>query len=502
MSVQIKTTRSIGRLLTASVVLLVGLSVSAQLIFGGRLFSSSSGSKQIESRDSTTLTSLDRPPHTKALATKTAIELIRVGERVLARNEEINDEDRANWTEPDWSQWLRLSLVMPKDDGSELRMELLRSEDWVRSQLEWLVNKQDISDPIQRHRLQESSNSDTGLNGAEPNVPLSPMRPLFRDLLKTEAELQQLGLELNALLVEMDLPELAITGAAEIIDLQPAQPVQEGRGRVVTATFRHSSGDVIDLKVAGANDLDTETIGSTTNHPFWSFDRQEYIQAGALEIGERVQTYLGETKRVVSKLPRPGPVPVHNLEVHGEHVYYVGESGLLVHNSQGYSNPLTNSGRLPRKVMSEAEVAYRAAHRQARFEASAHTITLRLVEGMPPRQFMQKARALQDMGEQGLLIRRSTPRDTSITKAFRQNTIDRIWAQYGQRNREFANALIERVTRKMSPDHVHELQLMGPDASSNLRWLDRFTNTNIGMRQIWPQIRALPQGTPIRIRIE
>jgi hypothetical protein len=45
-----------------------------------------------------------------------------------------------------------------------------------------------------------------------------------------------------------------------------------------------------------------------------------------------VQTYHGETKRIEQKLPRPGPQLVYNLEVYGEHVYYVGDSGLLVHN--------------------------------------------------------------------------------------------------------------------------------------------------------------------------
>jgi hypothetical protein len=54
----------------------------------------------------------------------------------------------------------------------------------------------------------------------------------------------------------------------------------------------------------------------------------------------------------------------------------------------------------------------------------------------------------------------------------------------------------------MQPDHIWELQLGGPDVASNLRFLDAFTNTNIGMQQIWPQIRNLPVGTKIRIAIE
>ena len=42
----------------------------------------------------------------------------------------------------------------------------------------------------------------------------------------------------------------------------------------------------------------------------------------------------GETKRVVQKLPRPGPEKVYNLEVFGQHVYLVSQDGLLVHNSR------------------------------------------------------------------------------------------------------------------------------------------------------------------------
>jgi len=83
-----------------------------------------------------------------------------------------------------------------------------------------------------------------------------------------------------------------------------------------------------------------DSIGTTSNHPFWSVDRQEYVPAGQLEIGERLQTLHGDTKTVVSNLPRPGPeTDVYNLEVHVEHVYFVGEDGVLVHNSKAYSGP-------------------------------------------------------------------------------------------------------------------------------------------------------------------
>lgn len=110
---------------------------------------------------------------------------------------------------------------------------------------------------------------------------------------------------------------------------------------------------------------------------------------------------------------------------------------------------------------------------------------------------------LATLGDQGSLSRAASPvaRDPSVTRAYRQDMIRRIWNQYGQTNPQFANRLIDRVTQRMQPDHVHELQLNGPDITGNLRVLDSFTNWHIGTQQIWPQIRNLPVGTPIAIDV-
>jgi hypothetical protein len=93
-------------------------------------------------------------------------------------------------------------------------------------------------------------------------------------------------------------------------------------------------------------------------------------------------------------------------------------------------------------------------------------------------------------------------RDPSITKAYRQDMIKRIWNQYGKTNPEFAKQLIDRVTKRMQPDHVWELQLGGPDTVENLRFLDKYTNWHIGTQQIRPQIKDLPTGTKIKIHID
>jgi hypothetical protein len=45
----------------------------------------------------------------------------------------------------------------------------------------------------------------------------------------------------------------------------------------------------------------------------------------------------------------------------------------------------------------------------------------------------------------------------------------------------------------MNPDHRWELQLGGPNVSSNLKMMDWFTNRRIG-NMIWNQIKDLKVG--------
>lgn len=66
--------------------------------------------------------------------------------------------------------------------------------------------------------------------------------------------------------------------------------------------------------------------------------RSPRLRTSGFATARRAGPNSGDTKRVISKLPRPGPEAVYNLEVHGEHVYYVGVNGVLVHNTQGYAN--------------------------------------------------------------------------------------------------------------------------------------------------------------------
>ncbi len=128
----------------------------------------------------------------------------------------------------------------------------------------------------------------------------------------------------------------------ERLGVSPPSAIPDSGER--TAESRIAESHISDSKSAPCDSLNTEnrtlktvgeadTIGTTSNHPFWSEDRQEFVQASSLEIGERLQTLSGDVKVVQQKLPRPGPQPVFNLEVHAEHVYCVGQDGVLVHNS-------------------------------------------------------------------------------------------------------------------------------------------------------------------------
>ena len=155
----------------------------------------------------------------------------------------------------------------------------------------------------------------------------------------TEAELDKLKTDQDiddedyAFEVWIELPEMGVLGRATLVAIDNQVEIKDGPGNVVTGTFAHVSDNVMDLQLEGQ----AKPIGCTSNHPFWSVDRQDFVEAGQLMEGEQVRLYNGETKRVVQKLPRPGPEIVYNLEVYAEHVYHVTQDGVLVHNTCKYS---------------------------------------------------------------------------------------------------------------------------------------------------------------------
>jgi hypothetical protein len=128
------------------------------------------------------------------------------------------------------------------------------------------------------------------------------------------------------------LPELEVSGVATITAISACPPIATGEGSVVTARFVTREVHIVaSVEVLGA-DGTVETITGTTIHPVWSVDRQEWVPLAELAEGETLQGLDGLAVVLSVTLSRVSQ-PVYNIEVNGEHVYQVGELGVLVHNS-------------------------------------------------------------------------------------------------------------------------------------------------------------------------
>jgi RHS repeat-associated protein/uncharacterized repeat protein (TIGR01451 family) len=124
-------------------------------------------------------------------------------------------------------------------------------------------------------------------------------------------------------------------------------------------------------------------------------------------------------------------------------------------------------------------------------------LTLELEDGWDIRDFDRKTAALQDLGERGRLRKapNPVPRDPAVTRDYKNRLIRRAYAKYGLTDPPRFESMRQRIL-SMHSDHIHELQLLGPDEASNLWLLNRDVNIGIG-RQIWQQIRDLPDYTTI-----
>jgi hypothetical protein len=135
--------------------------------------------------------------------------------------------------------------------------------------------------------------------------------------------------------VKLDLPEQGVCGWVWVQALEDRPKIPEGPGRLVTGWFRHERAIVGDLWIEG----EPESLGVTAGHPVFSADRNRWVAAGELRIGERLLAADGSMPRVLCYRLRPEAEPVYNIEVEGDHCYRVGEQGLLVHNASAVCDP-------------------------------------------------------------------------------------------------------------------------------------------------------------------
>ena len=79
------------------------------------------------------------------------IETIRVGDRVLARNPEVTNAERAARVEPNWAEWYHVSLELPIASADQvhsapqpvMRIELLRPEAWLLERIGYSGEQQE-----------------------------------------------------------------------------------------------------------------------------------------------------------------------------------------------------------------------------------------------------------------------------------------------------------------------------------------------------------------------
>ncbi len=252
-----------------------------------------------------------------------AIETIRTGQRVLARNPELAGGELPD-APVDPATWVNVRLRMAKPTGDFLEITLLRPVEWLAEHLAQATTlDEEYPQALAAARNSGATPGTTDVtsvisrdDSSEPS--LGVMHPVTADNTTTSPW------------IFLTLHELEAVGPAEIVEVGPCPELEPGEGRLVTGTFSHASGEVLDIVVDGL----TEPIGCTRAHPFWSEDRQEFIPARDLRLGETLRTESGTLRQITRITPRRGPpVPVFNLEVDAEHVYYVSVDGVLVHNA-------------------------------------------------------------------------------------------------------------------------------------------------------------------------
>ncbi|WP_218080308.1 polymorphic toxin-type HINT domain-containing protein [Anthocerotibacter panamensis] len=95
-------------------------------------------------------------------------------------------------------------------------------------------------------------------------------------------------------------------------------------------TFATPNDSLYDLELISP-DAKRETLGVTGNHPFW-VQNKGWTESDLLKPGMQVAGKDGSWLTVGKLMPRVERATGYNLEVEGDHSYFVGDSGAWVHN--------------------------------------------------------------------------------------------------------------------------------------------------------------------------
>ncbi|MCC6322744.1 MAG: hypothetical protein IT438_15050 [Phycisphaerales bacterium] len=123
------------------------------------------------------------------------------------------------------------------------------------------------------------------------------------------------------------LHEVGVQGPALVESLDECPPLNPGLGRLVLATITHLNGAVLTIRLDGTD----QVIEPTASHLIYSEDREDWVPAGELRVGEHLRTTTGLVA-IIGIDSKSGVCRVYNLEVETDHVYFVSPMGVLVHN--------------------------------------------------------------------------------------------------------------------------------------------------------------------------
>jgi len=195
-----------------------------------------------------------------------------LGSRVLTKNPRPWEFDDS-LPEPVQETWAKISLTVEREDGGIVDAELIRPRAWVDG---------------------------NGIRAGQ--------------------------------FLPLNIAELNVAGFAHVTAVDPCPMISSGEGSVIICRLTTRQVDIIArAEILGA-DGTIEILEGTTTHPIWSLDRQDWVELGELAEGEQLSGQAGIAV-VISHAIHRCSTPVYNIEVHGEHVYAVGELGTLVHNS-------------------------------------------------------------------------------------------------------------------------------------------------------------------------
>ena len=112
----------------------------------------------------------------------------------------------------------------------------------------------------------------------------------------------------------------------------------------VTRRFVTAEQPLVDIAIASPVATSLDVVRATPTHPFW-VEQRGWTAAGDLRPGDTLRLRNGGAALVESITPESGRATVYNLEIQGDHTYFVGAAETLVHNACGGESDAARIGR-------------------------------------------------------------------------------------------------------------------------------------------------------------